>query len=397
MIAGGSTAGGYGIGGKTVTILPDSTNDVENTYNLGNTVLSHDWKCQSRYADLDLSLRKVDGTRNRLFVLNQFHAFGSSTAHAGDKDNNLTWLQRRVERYCGEPTGWRKPNYLAIDFNQVGDAFPYAAALSQGGLYFYEGNGADRDRDTTCVLPGGQHRDGNGVEYNFELPAKGCERDEIRSMELEGISAGTRIEFYDSPNADRQDDFTIIDVKQSVPMGTRVSVDSLEGSSENFWYRKLAVHNNGLDGKVSRIKVTATPAKEDFSDAMIVFYEEVNATQNIVCTVPFARDQRFQMGAGNNSYGCDNDEIDSAKIIKAKAGSYFSVTGSPQGGFSQGLAEVQVKKDILTPVIVGNFESNFENEYIKVRRCHGHKLGGQISFAYLLPQNGNSGAFACDQ
>lgn len=397
MISSGNTPGSYPIGDKKVVILRDNSSDVENTYNLGNTALTHDWECRSRYGDMALSLRKANGALNRLFVLNQFHAFGSSTAHAGDKDNNLTWLQRRVERYCGEPTGWRKPNYLAIDFNQVGDAFRYAAALSQGGLYFYEGNGADRDRDTTCVLPGGQHKDGNGVEYDMKLPSQGCENDEIRSMELEGISAGTRIELYDSPDADRQDDFTIIDVKQSVPMGKRVRVDSLEGSSENFWYRKLAVRNNGMDGKISRIKVRTTPAKEDFSDALIVFHEEVNAQQNIVCSVPFAQDQRFKMGHGNNSYGCDNDEIDSATIIKAKAGSYFSVTGSPEGGFSQGLAEVRVKKDILTPVVIGNFESNFENEFVKVRRCHGHKLGGKISFGYFLPNNGNGGVFACDQ
>jgi len=397
MFSDNNTSGAYRINGKSITILAAAGNQVENTYNLGNTALTHDWGCESRYGDMALSLRRVDGTWIRTFVLNQFHAFGGSPAHARDKDNNLTWLQRRVERDCGEPTGWRKPNYLAIDFNQVGDAFPYAAALSQGGLYFYEGNGADRDRDTTCVLPGNQHRDGNGMEYDLSLPSNGCENDEIRSMELEGISAGTRIELYDNRQGGRQDDFTLIDVKQSVPMGERVRIDSLEGSSENFWYRKLAFRNNGLDGKISRIRVRPTPAAGDFSDAMIIFHEGTNATQNVVCTVPYNTDQRFKMGAGNNSFGCDNDEIQSATIVKAKAGGYFALTGSPEGGFSQGLAEVRVKKDILTPVVIGNFEGFFENEFVEVRRCYDHELGGKISFGYFYPDPSNGGIFTCNK
>ncbi len=73
---------------------------------------------------MDLSLRRRDGRLPRLFVLNQFHSWGSTTLHAGNMDNNLTQLQRRVENYCGEATGWRKPNYLAIDFNRWVTHFP---------------------------------------------------------------------------------------------------------------------------------------------------------------------------------------------------------------------------------------------------------------------------------
>lgn len=383
MFSDNNSPGVYNVGDERVTIFFAGDNQVENTYNLGNTVITHDWACKSRYGDLDLSRRKADGAFNRLFVLNQFHALGSSTAHAGDSDNNLTWLQRRVERYCGEPTGWRKPNYLAIDFNQVGDAFPYAGALSQGGVYLYEGNNADRDRDTVCVLPIGQGAPGSGTQYDLDLPTRGCENDEIRSMELDGVSAGTRIEFYDHPQGSRQDDFTIIDVKQSVPLGQRVRINSLEGSQDTYWYRKSAFRNNGLDGKVSRIKIRTAPADDDFSDALVVFHEEVNASQNIVCSVPF--NMRLNVKAKDNSYGCDNDEIDSATIVKAKAGSYFSVVGHPHGDYSQGLGEVRVKKDILMPVVIPNFESNFENDYVKVRRCRGDKLGGKISFLYFWP------------
>ncbi|KPW98514.1 Uncharacterized protein ALO50_05194, partial [Pseudomonas syringae pv. cerasicola] len=213
---------------------------------------------------------------------------------------------------------------------------PYAAALSQGGLYFYEDNRANRAGDTSCVLPVNQGGGTSGVQYDMKLASRGCENDELRSMELEGVRAGTRIELYDNPDADKQDDFTLIDVKQSIPMGKRVRIDSFEGSADTFYYRKVASHNNGLDGKVSRIKVLNKADDNDISDASIVFYEGNGATQNIVCTVPFNADRQFKMGSGNNSYGCDNDEIRSAKILKAGKGSRFSVTGKPDGSFGQG-------------------------------------------------------------
>jgi hypothetical protein len=382
MFSDGKLPGSYEVGGKPLTIYSSGQSQVENTYNLGNTVITDNWECESRYGGKDLSLRTPQ-RKNPLFVLNQFHAWGSSTLHAGEVDNNLTFLQRRVERYCGVPSAGRKPNYLAIDFNQVGDAFPYAAALTQGGFYFYEKNGTDRDGDTTCVLPANQHSAADGVQHDIRLGAKGCENDEIRSMEFEGIAQGTRIELYDSPDADRQDDFTIIDVKQSIPMGKRIKVDSLEGSSDNFYYRKLALHNNGLDGKISRIKVKRSPQSGDNSDAQVVFYEGNNASQNIVCTVPLNKSHHFKMGSGNNSYGCDNDEIRSAIIVQAGTGTVFSVTGHPEGTFSQGRAAVTVKRAINVPVKVGSFNSSFENDDIKVEVGHGGNLDGKISYAYF--------------
>jgi hypothetical protein len=364
-------------------ISPNMSSHVENTYNLGTTIIDHDWSCVTRYGDLSLALRKHQGAGERLFILNQFHSFGSSDAHAGDIDNNLTWLQRRVEHYCGEPTGWRQPNFLAIDFNSVGDAFPYAAALSQGGMYFYERNNADREGDTACVLPANQHAGTNGVQYDIRLKSHGCENDEIRSIELEGIRAGTRIQLWDSPDADKQDDFTIIDIKRSIPMGKRVKIDSLEGSSDTFHYRKLAFRNNGLDGKVSRIVVGRTPPDGDISDAEIVFYEGNNGSQNIVCTVPLNTSRHFKMGSGNNSFGCDNDEIRSGVVVKAGKGSTFSVHGNPNGSDNQGKAKVTIKRSILLPVTINSFNSNFENADMKIEVSGGGNLDGKISYAYF--------------
>ncbi|WP_082333921.1 PI-PLC domain-containing protein [Pseudomonas syringae] len=391
MLSNGEVAKRYTLAGKQAEVLWAPDTEVENTYNLGITSLVHDWQCKSRYGYMDLSLRTRDGGLPRLFVLNQFHSWGSTTLHAGDVDNNLTWLQRRVENHCGEATGWRKPNYLGIDFNQVGDALPYAATLSQGGLYFYERNNADRGGDASCVLPVNQSGGSSGVQYDLKLASRGCENDELRSMELEGVRAGTRIELYDNPNGDRQDDFTIIDVKQSVPMGKRVRIDSFEGTTDTFYYRKLASRNNGLDGKVSRIRVLNKPDDNDISDASIVFYEGNGATQNIVCTVPFNVDRQFKMGSGNNNYGCDNDEIRSAKILKAGKGSMFSVTGRPDGGFGQGRTGVTFKRAILLPITISSFDRSYENADVKVEVSNGGDLDGSISYAYFRPLSEQKG------
>lgn len=62
------------------------------------------------------------------------------------------------------------------------------------------------------------------------------------------------------------------------------------------------------------------------------------------------------------------------------------MVGHDHGEYKQGLAEVRVKKDILMPLTIGNFESSFENEYVKVRRCLGHKLEGKISYLYFWPE-----------
>ncbi|RMU61009.1 hypothetical protein ALP25_04858 [Pseudomonas syringae pv. syringae] len=391
MLSQGEVAKRYTLAGKQAEVLWAPKTQVENTYDLGATSLVHDWQCKSRFTSMDLSLRRRDGRLPRLFVLNQFHSWGSTTLHAGDMDNNLTWLQRRVENYCGEATGWRKPNYLAIDFNQVGDALPYAATLSQGGLYFYEDNRANRAEDTSCVVPVNQSGGTSGVQYDLKLASRGCENDELKSMELEGVRAGTRIELYDNPNGDRQDDFTIIDVKQSIPMGKRVRIDSFEGTSDTFYYRKLASRNNGLDGKVSRIKVFNKPDDNDISDASIVFYEGNGATENIVCTVPFNVDRQFKMGSGNNSYGCDNDEMRSAKILKAGKGSWFSVTGKPDGTFGQGFTEVRFKRAILVPITIPSFNRSYENADVKVAVSHGGGLDGSVSYAYFGPASEQKG------
>lgn len=374
-----ATAGNFNISNVNFTIVKDTNYTVENTYNIGTTAFVHDWSCQSRNGNLlSTPIANISPSWQRLFVMNQFHAWGGSQADAGNIDNNLTYLMRRVERYCAEPSNHKNPNFIALDFNQVGDGSPYAAALSQGGLYFYEQNNASTAGDTVCVLPANRN-------YDLRLPTKGCENDEARSLQLRGVRAGTRITLYDSPDANRQDDFVIIDVKSTIPLKSSITINSFETSQSNAQVNVMAFHNNGLDGKVSRIRVGRTPAANDFSDAAIVFYEGNNGAQNIVCTVPFAKHSNFRMGYGNNAYGCDNDEIRSGRIISAKKNSSFAFAGHPGGSFSQGRASVTIKQDILMPVLIPSFNRSYEDSNVKVVVDYGGNLDGKISYGWFGP------------
>ncbi|MCI3945096.1 PI-PLC X phosphodiestherase-like domain protein [Pseudomonas syringae] len=372
------STGYFRIGDHRVRILKNTEVAVENTYNLGS-LFDHDWRCETR--DIHNPLDKPQAANSRgwpsLFVMNQFHAFGSSQAHAGDVDNNLTWLQRRVQDEC-MPKAQKPPSYLAVDYNQTGDTIPYAAALSQGGIYFYEKANADRSGDTVCVLPA-LH------DYNFKLPARGCENDEIRSVQLAGVARGTRITLYDSPNGNKSDDFVYIDVKKTMPIEAFVTIGSLERSFSNDQVTVTALRNNGMDGKVSHIVVGASPLDSDFSVAEIVFHEGNNATQNTVCTVPFAKGDQFKMGDGNNPYGCDNDEIRSATVVRAKKGSYFTLVGNPDGTFNQGRTTVTVLRDIIVPRVIPSFNRTYNDDFIKVEVTHGGNVDGKSSYGYFGP------------
>lgn len=369
--------GNFTVGDQRVNILKSTDIEVENTYDLGLTVLDHDWSCASRNnVPLDSPLINAPLAWPPLFVMNQIHGWGSTLAHAADVDNNLTYLQRRVEKEC-YPASQKKPNYIAIDFSAGGDAYRYAATLSQGGFYFYERQNADRDGDTVCTFPAGR-------EYDFKHGAFGCENDEMQSMELTGVGAGTRISLFDSPDANKSDDFTYIDVKRTIPLG---EVLKLANFNSNYSNENVAVntfYNNGLGGKISRVKVGKMPVAIDFSEAEIVFHEGNKATENIVCTVPFAKHDQFKMGAGNNPYGCDNDEIRSATIVRAKKGSYFSLVGNPNGTFNQGKAAVTIKQDIVSPKVIDTFDKNFEDSVIHVEILGGG-VDGKSSYGYFEP------------
>lgn len=108
-----------------------------------------------------------------------------------------------------------------------------------GIIVFYEGNNGTQNIVQTVEDTPGQ---------NFK-PVK---NDEIRSMKLYGVRQGCEITVYDSPDGSTSDDFTIVNVKRVSPEYT---VDTFERSYEDEYVVVSFIRNNGLDGKISRIKV----------------------------------------------------------------------------------------------------------------------------------------------
>ena len=357
--------------GADLTILRDEKWEVQNGYNLGTS--EDNWECLSRWSDVPMTTRgiQVSGFTRwpRLFVMNQFHGVNVwGDAHSADRDNNLTFLERRVDQHCAQTSMFRRmPNYIALDNTHVGDGFAYAAALSQGGFYFYEKNNTDTTGDTVCVLP-------NSKDWDISLKSTGCENDEARSLKVRGVKAGTRLTLFDSASGNRQDDYAIIVIKKDADLGG-FSIPSFEQEVDNADYRLVFSRNNGLDGKVSRIKIERSPP-DDYSDSAVVLYEGNNATQNIVCSISLAGNDRFNFGGD-----CDNDEARSLRVLKAKAGSSLTLYGNKDYKTNQGWAYIYFTKDILAPTVIPSFERTISDSagWMVFREGGGDQLDGKVS------------------
>jgi hypothetical protein len=76
--------------------------------------------------------------------------------------------------------------------------------------------------------------------------------DEARSLKLYDVRAGCKITVYDNNKASTNDDYCVIEVKRRV---SEYVVGTFERSMDNDIVRVTFIRNNGLDGKVSYIKI----------------------------------------------------------------------------------------------------------------------------------------------
>jgi hypothetical protein len=148
-------------------------------------------------------------------------------------------------RYSGR---WGEIGNLDFTTGPRGPAFHgswQGEGVSRSGvLVFNEGNGCTQD-----VV--GRTTDAAGQQINLRR-THGWENDEARSLRLNGVVAGTVIEIYDNSEARRDDDYTIITVKRTT---NGYCVRTFESSWEDADVRVEHRHDNGLDGKVSHIRV----------------------------------------------------------------------------------------------------------------------------------------------
>ncbi|MGH3567079.1 MAG: hypothetical protein ACRDRH_13805 [Pseudonocardia sp.] len=107
-----------------------------------------------------------------------------------------------------------------------------------GHILLYEGNGASQNVVTTFNDQSGQNR---------RVP-----NDEARSAKFVHVRVGAVVSVYDDKNGSEKDDFCVIRVKRSSPDYT---VSTFERSYEDDFVQVSYRRKNGLDGKVSRIRV----------------------------------------------------------------------------------------------------------------------------------------------
>lgn len=107
-----------------------------------------------------------------------------------------------------------------------------------GNIILYEGNNASQNILTSY----------NDGDYSGQV----IPNDEARSMRLINVKAGTKITVYDSKNGDTNDDYCIIRVKNQV---SEIIINTFEQSKDNENVKVEFHGNNGLDGKVSYIRI----------------------------------------------------------------------------------------------------------------------------------------------
>ena len=80
-----------------------------------------------------------------------------------------------------------------------------------------------------------------------------CENDEIRSVSLLNMKRGRLVELYDSPSSSTNDDFIII--RSRTNDSRWININNLEQNQYNSRVNATFYRDNGLNGKVSSIKV----------------------------------------------------------------------------------------------------------------------------------------------
>ena len=108
-----------------------------------------------------------------------------------------------------------------------------------GQIVLYEGNGCSQDIVRTYGDEAGQNKK---VKPN----------DEARSVKLLAVRKGAVITVFDSPDGKMDDDFCVIRVKRYT---NDYCVGTFERSYEDEYVSVSFARKNGLDGKVSRIRI----------------------------------------------------------------------------------------------------------------------------------------------
>lgn len=108
-----------------------------------------------------------------------------------------------------------------------------------GQIVLYEGNGGSQDIIRT-------YEDRRGQDVRVKP------NDEARSAKLLDVRVGAVITIFDDSSGSAEDDFCVIRVKRSLP---EYIVGTFERSFDDEYVSVSYARKNGLDGRVSRIRI----------------------------------------------------------------------------------------------------------------------------------------------
>lgn len=226
----------------TAHLLYDRDYTSENYWSIGPTIFTHDLSCVSRWESQPLSIGLTYGPRTwpRLFVMNQFHGapFGDHAAH----DNSYDMLRSRIDDHC-LPAAQRKPNYIAVDFVEAGQAMSVVGALNVGAIEFFsepEGKG-----ERICAVAAGSKRT---VRLGQDTGDR-CSPARIRSAVIRDVPGDTRIELADAEGhaAAR----AVIVVKRPLT-GERALVRSI-GTPQDDEHVRVTSSGSGYPARVAQV------------------------------------------------------------------------------------------------------------------------------------------------
>jgi hypothetical protein len=211
---------------------PDLT--VENYWSIGT--LGDDYTCRSRWDDV--ALDRTDTGFQRLFVMNHFRDV--ATAIGSPTDNAYGNLMQRLVENC-VPAARRKPNFIAVDFYETGDADGIVAEVDDSSAILFQHG--DFQGRAQLLGPG---------RYNLaDLGAVG--NDAVSSLK---VASGSAVVLYEHDN---------------LTGGSRLYTAS-SGSVGDFNDRTSSVHVHTEGAELAQRQLIAGDFDGDGKDDRLLYY-----------------------------------------------------------------------------------------------------------------------------
>ncbi len=223
-----NNSGYYEFDNKEIHLLFGQDITVENYWSLGDTYLSHNYNCVSRWADIPLSTKKSSIFYNewdRLVVMNQFH--GIPFYPHSETDNKFRALYQREQKYC-YPETQRTPNFVAVDNVSSGETKQYLQWLNSGGLLFFKSLSFDPE-DLVCGLS-------NQASIYTDLAKIGCDQ-YLRAIKISKLKQGTIIRLFDKSHQFINSEYAEIKIKNNLETNEDLKIDLENFDFENSYYK----------------------------------------------------------------------------------------------------------------------------------------------------------------